>query len=221
LQHLGLTYQPDLIVLGYFPNDPFNNVVSKLYTVRDGKLIRNQEDFVPAIFIRDRLYAIPGYSFLCQHSHLVNFVRNRFSAFFSEQLTQQNRLNEKTTGTLSTQELELTSLLLNEMISEAGRRRVPLVTLNIPLISEGEVVANLPSDRLAGDQSSYVVDVARDIYGLERLDLLSYEKDCHPKPFAHRLIGEKLAEFVRANILRDRTVEDVRSQSGASEDRRG
>lgn len=221
LQHLGLAYQPDLIVLGYFPNDPLNNVVSKLYRVREGKLIRNQEDFVPAIFIRDRLYAIPGYSFLCQHSHLVNFVRNRFSAFFSEQLTQQNRLNSKTTGILSPLESELTSLLLSEVVSEAARRHIPLVTLNIPLISEGEIVTNLPSDRLVGNQSSYILDVAREMYGSERLDLLSYDKDCHPKPFAHRLIGEKLAEFVRLNILQERTVEGVRSQPTASEDRRG
>lgn len=204
LQHIGLAYQPNLIVLGYFPNDPHNNVVSKLYAVQDGKLIRNNETFVPAIFIRDRLYAIPGYSYLCQHSHLVNFVRNRFSAFFADQLAQQNRLNEKTTSTLSTQESQLTSMLLDEFISEAATRHLSMVILNIPLISDGEIVTNLPADPLERNESVFVINVARDIYGSEPLQLLSYEKDSHPKPFAHALIGEKLAEFVRLQLDREK-----------------
>src|SRR5574341_82819 len=71
LRHVGLAYQPDLVVLAYFPNDPYNNVVSRLFNVVDGALVPDHPGFAPALYIRDRLYSLPGWSFLCQHSHLV------------------------------------------------------------------------------------------------------------------------------------------------------
>lgn len=201
LREVGLRYEPDLVVLAYFVNDPYNNMVAKLFSVNEGKLTHVQEAFVPAIFIRDRLYSIPGYSFLCQHSHLVNFVRNRFSGFFIDRLAQQNQISSQTSRTITPSEAELTGLLLNEVRSELQSRHIPLIVLNVPLVKDGELISNLPIDRMTyGPPYSFVADVGKEIYPLYPLAQLAYEKDAHPKPLAHRLIGEELARFIQAKI---------------------
>lgn len=203
LRHVGLRYQPDLVILAYFPNDPYNNMVSKLYAVAGGKLRRLEQAFVPAIFIRDHLYTIPGYSFLCQHSHVVNFIRNRASGFFIHRLAQDNQISSQTSRTITAAEAELTTLLLQELMADLKQRRIPLIVLNIPLIREGEMIGNLPLENLQFEPpDSYLFDVGEEIYDGQSFSVLSYEKDSHPRPHAHRLIGEKLSVLIKSDILR-------------------
>lgn len=202
LQRVGLAYQPDLVILTYFQNDPYNNVVSKLFTVEDGRLMRHREKFVPAIFVRDRLYAIPGYSWLCQHSHLVNFVRNRASAFFTERLAQQNRISAETRDLLAPEEERLTRHLLNAVIAETRGARIPLIIVNVPLVAEGKIVSNLPMEGLQTDgEWAMVLDMKQDIYEKHPAADLAYEKDAHPKPYGHQLIGERLAEVIQSRFM--------------------
>ncbi|MDR4484987.1 MAG: hypothetical protein R3B95_17570 [Nitrospirales bacterium] len=201
LRNVGFVYQPDLIILAYFTNDPYNNVVSELFSVTDGHLSQKQQTFVPAIYVRDRLYLIPGYSFLCQHSHLVNFLRNHASGFFIKRLAQKNNISSQTSPLLSAQESELTGLLLNKVISEAQQHKLPLVILNIPVIRNDAVISNFPKDRVNIDPSFvHLVDVNKAVYSAHDLDKLSYEKDSHPKPFAHQQIGLWLGDFIRQKI---------------------
>lgn len=201
LRAMGLAYQPDLVILTYFPNDPYNNMVSKLFRVVSGKLASEQQTFVPAIFIRDRLYSIPGYSFLCQHSHLVNFVRNRLSGYFTERLADQNNISSKTTSALTHDEAELTTVLLNEVVDESRKHDLPLIILNIPLIADGELIDNFPGGQIdAIGNSLHVIHADNAIYAGHTFDTMSYKKDSHPKPLAHKLIGEYLAHFIQFEI---------------------
>lgn len=203
LRHVALQYQPDLVVLAYFPNDPYNNMVSKLYAAADGKLYRLEQAFVPAIFIRDHLYSIPGYSFLCQHSHVVNFIRNRASGFFINRLAQENQISSQTSKNMTAAEAELTTLLLQELMADLKQHRIPLIVMNIPLIREGEMIENLPLENLKFESpNSYLFDVGGKIYEGLSFSALSYEKDSHPRPHAHRLIGEKLSELIKRDVLR-------------------
>jgi len=198
LHNVGLAYQPDLVVLTYFQNDPYNNVVSKLFAVENNALVRTRENFVPAIFIRDRLYAIPGYSWLCQNSHLLNLIRNRFSAYFTEKLAHENRIGTETTDVLTPEEAQLTRELLNAVIAEARSRRTPLIILNVPLVENGKLISNLPITGLQTDSERVtILDMRKDVYETHPLTELSYEKDSHPKPYGHRLIGERLAQVIQ------------------------
>lgn len=202
LQHVGWAYQPDLVVLTYFQNDPYNNVVSNLFTVHNNTLIQSEKSFVPAIFIRDRLYSIPGYSWLCQHSHLVNFVRNRFSAFFTQKLAQDNQIGIETTDLLAPGEAQLTRSLLNAFIDETRGHRVPLVIVNVPLVADGKIISNFPAEGLQIDREwMMVVDMKNEVYETHPVADLSYEKDAHPKPYGHRLIGERLAEVIQNKFI--------------------
>jgi len=199
LQHIGWKYEPDLVVLAYFPNDPYNNVVSGLFKIEDGTLVPTQQAFVPAIYVRDRLYSFPGYSFLCQNSHALNFIRNQVSGFFIEQLARQNNISSQTSSTLTHEESELTALLLERMVAEVSAHRVPMLVLNIPVIERGQFIDNFPKERPLRQSIAdrvYVIDVKKTIYEGHALRDLSYEKDAHPTPYAHRIIGRWLSNFV-------------------------
>jgi len=205
LQQVGARYQPDVVVLAYFPNDPYNNVVSRLFSVEDGRLVRKEESFAPALFIRDHLSDMPGYSFLCQHSHVMNFVRSRFSAFFMDRLGKKYQSSVEIKPELTPTERVLTESLIKEILQTATvEQGVPLVILNIPVILDNRVIQNFPVEALdQTDVSTLLVDVEHAIYNEHRLDELSYPNDAHPKPLAHRLIGEELARVVRARFWQD------------------
>ncbi len=202
LQTVGFRFQPDLVVLAYFPNDPYNNVVSQLFAMEGRELVRAGDAFTPALYLRDHLAAIPGYSFLCQHSHLLNFVRSRFSAFFMDYLGKKHQSSIDIHPVLSPTEDALTTSLLREVRRTAVMMQgVPLVVLNIPVILDGHPIQNFPEQAFdATDPAVAVIDVERTVYRGHAVSELSYPNDAHPKPFAHRLIGAALAQTIQGRF---------------------
>lgn len=202
-RNTGLKYDPDLVIIGYFPNDPYNIQVSKLFKIENGSLVQDQKSFVPATFIRDQLYKIPGYSFLSQHSHLLNFIRSQFSSYYTKKLGRENKIKSTTPRVLSKKQMELTAALINEFISELNNNKLPLIILNIPLISQGRTFTNLPKELIKSDKFTYLIDVKEEIYSGHSLEKISYKKDRHPKPFGHQLIAEWLESFVKKKIWQE------------------
>lgn len=200
LREVGLDYNPDLVILAYFTNDSYNNIVSKLFKVKDGKLVRDHESFVPAIFIRDRLYKIPGYSFLSQHSHLLNFIRKRFSSRIARKLAKKNKFITTSPRVLSEEHANLTALLINEIITEVARFKIPLIILNIPHINRNDIFSNLPVDLIKKNDTTYLIDVQKEIYYGYSNDKIAYKNDLHPTPFAHELIAKYLESFIKQKI---------------------
>jgi len=205
LQYSGWLYQTDLVVLAYFPNDPYNNIVSQLFSAEDGRLVRSAESFVPALYVRDRLSSIPGYSYLCDHSHVVNFLRGRTSAFFLDHLGRQHHTSSDPSSVLTEEEARLTGLLLRRMAEESVERKVPLLVLNIPVILKGRLIENFPEASIwSVDTSTIVLNVAREAYQGHSFDELSYAHDSHPKPYGHRLIARELVRVIQDRVWADR-----------------
>lgn len=201
LRNVGLQYAPDLVILGYFPNDPYNNAVSKLFKILNGQLVQDQAAFVPALYIRDHLYNIPGWSFLCQHSHVVNFLRNVASGFFQRRLGGQEGMASTTPDQLTAEESELTAALINEVASETTRHGAKFILLNIPVAVNGDTIDNLPRHLINGPDSVLNIDVGKEVYAGYSTDDLSYAKDSHPKPLAHQLIANYLAGYIKKHVL--------------------
>lgn len=200
LRKVGLQYAPDLVILGYFPNDPYNNAVSKLFKIAEGQLIQDQAAFVPALYVRDHLYNIPGWSFLCQHSHTVNFLRNVASGFFQKRLGAQESMVSTTPEQLTDEEAELTAALINEVASEATRHGAKFILLNIPVVVKGRTIDNLPKHLINGPDSILYIDASKQAYAGHSIEDLYYANDSHPKPLAHRLIADYLSDYIQKNL---------------------
>ena len=167
------------------------------FSLENNTLVRKRKDFAQAIWIRDRLYSIPGWSFLCQHSHLANLLRSQVSKHFIRKLAEENKVPSQTSKTPTKEQMTLTKALLDEIEGELEHRGIPLLILNIPLFHKGDIIDNFPADRLRDHSSNTVIIHVKDqIYHSHSTQDLSYEKDSHPTPLAHRLI----AEFLRTII---------------------
>lgn len=194
MKNLGLQYDPDLVILAYYPNDPYNNIISKLFKIENDKLVRDHISYVPAIVVRDRLYKIPGYSYLSQHSHLLNFIRFQFSLYYIRGLGRKYGISLAKPKALNKEAIDLTAYLLNEIVVEAGRHKIPLIILNVPLFSK-ESSDNFPEAAIIINKNTYLVDVEDQIYINQPIGN-NYYGDGHIKPFAHRIIGEWLENFI-------------------------
>lgn len=197
LQEVGLRYEPDLVILGYFINDHFENLTSELFLFKDGKLLRNPEPPDPAIRLRDRLSRLPGYNFLCQHSYLVNFLRTRASQFFRNKVAAKHQSPDYLGENLSAEQIRFTAALLDEIIKTCSDRGIGLVILNIPMKRNGVWFSNLPLEHLKLKEKVRIVDVAEEIFRGRDINEIAHQTSYHPKPLGHELIAEWLSDYVQ------------------------
>ena len=188
-----------MVILGYFVNDHFENTTSGLYHLQDGKLVANPPHVdAPSIYVRDRLSRIPGYNFLCQHSYLLNFLRNKASGFFRRQLGQKYNLppGNYTTDKPSPEQIALTATLLDEIIRLCTERQIKVVILNLPMEVSGAWMQNLPLDQLRLRDRVQVIDVAKEVWNVRDISSIATPGTYHPKPLGHQLIADWLANYM-------------------------
>jgi hypothetical protein len=77
LQHRGLAFHPDLVLLAWHYTDLDDNVRSRLFTLKDGKLFRDQPTYLPGVKTRRRLEQIPGYVWMERNCQLYSFIREK------------------------------------------------------------------------------------------------------------------------------------------------
>jgi len=195
-------YKPDLVILGFFQNDPLNNAVCGLFTVEEGVLCRTEDDFIPGIYLRDRLYAIPGYSFFSQHSHLFTFFRQKASSVVLRRLRKKTEFHstpieetkEQNKGNATNQNALLTKLLLRKHVDDVAQTGAKLL------------IVDIVDKRL---KSCFPTDVEHDTntMAISTYDALKrsrdegrkpfYEIDSHPTAEGHRAIATCIYEALR------------------------
>ncbi len=203
LENVGFEYQPDLVILGYFVNDHFDNLTSDLYRLQDGKLARNTNVIEPAFYLRDHLSRIPGYTFLCQHSYFVNFLRQKVSGFYRSKVGQKHALGIEafTSDKPSEQQIVLTSALIDEIIRVSTDRGIRVVVLSIPMEENGAWMQNMPTDRLTLKDRARIVDVASEIWQGENIWNIAHKNGSyHPKARGHELIADWLADYIQNQV---------------------
>jgi hypothetical protein len=198
LENVGFEHQPDLVTVGYFINDPFENVTCGLYRLEDGKLIRSEKAEDKAIFIRDRLSRIPGYTFFCQHSYFLNFLRYKASGHFRAKAQASAHLppGSYTTNTPEEHASVMTAALVDEIIRVCNERGVPILIFNIPMEVNGVWTKNMPIEKLKLKDKAKIVDVATEIWGQEDIWKIATPGSYHPKARGHELIAEWLAKYI-------------------------
>ena len=76
LENEGMKYNPDVVVLGFFVNDPADNVRANLFKLEGDTLKVEKKKYQPGVKAQDFMYSIPGVEWLSENSYL-------YSVFFN------------------------------------------------------------------------------------------------------------------------------------------
>jgi hypothetical protein len=150
VEHEGMKYQPDAIVLAFFDNDFDDNVKSGLYGLQDGNLVVLKTRHVPGVKEIALMNAIPGVPWLSQHSYLFSLLTNTvwgiakkaLSVTAKEKITTQYAIR---VSEVSKYEQDLTIALIGRIKAVAHAANIPLIIVEIPTIDPPGRKAWLPS----------------------------------------------------------------------------
>jgi len=77
LENEGVKYRPDVVVLGWFINDPDDNVNAGLFAVRDGQLTEEKFTHQPGVKALDAINRWAPLRWLSEHSYFYSLVFNQ------------------------------------------------------------------------------------------------------------------------------------------------
>ena len=192
-------YKPDLVILGFFRNDLKNNAICGLFSVEEGVLCRTEDDFIPGIYLRDRLYKIPGYPFFSQHSHLFTLFRNIASGIVKKRLEKKisfhsipvEETKKQDKGNATNQSLLLTKLLLEKFADDVTQTSAKLLIVDIV---DKNLTSCFPMD-FEHDTNTRIISTY-DALNRSRDEGRKpfYENDSHPTAEGHRAIAACIYE---------------------------
>jgi hypothetical protein len=146
LENEGLKYKPDVVVLGWYANDPDDNVKSGLFALENGQLEPRKYEHLPGVAILNVINRVPPLRWASEHSWfyslLFNYVwdlkKNLLSkkgaadaAEFTARAPSQDKAAVSYQYALSAKLIER----LHETCEKAGAR---LVILDIPLFKTAD-----------------------------------------------------------------------------------
>lgn len=205
-QAVGAALKPDLVILGYFSNDPMNNRISQLFAQKDGQLTRLPQVFAPGMAIRDNLDRLPFYTFLVEHSHLVTFIRTKASAKILAYYQNKTRapgspppapFDPLAPPSATKDEFDLTRSLLLAFEAAVEKSGARLIVLNIPE-KKGDL---FPAAVPFGPQTRLVnlwKDLAPEVKAGARV---FFPYDGHPTVYGHELIAEAAFPYVYLSAI--------------------
>jgi len=192
-------YKPNLVILGFFYNDYMNNAICGLFTNRDGVLTRTESNFIPGIYIRDRLNAVPGYSFLSQHSHLMTLLRNTVSFRIIEGLEKKARFHDSEkpqVGALSEKYATAEAIVLTRLLLEKYAREVTETgaALFIVDLADKSWASSFPTDMQHDGKTRILSTYDAFRRALDEGHNPFYKVDGHPDEDGHRAIAACIYE---------------------------
>lgn len=133
-------FDPDLVLMQWQVTDYDDNVRSGLYMLRDGKLAKGADTYLPAVAAQDKLMKFALYRLLADHSHLYNFAREQIgwrvkqlTAFLAKRETgpAENEV-EQNSYVINQAQVDLSAALLREARAEAAKDGAGMIVVDIP-----------------------------------------------------------------------------------------
>ena len=207
LQNEAFRYDPDLIILAFYQNDLSENIISDLFTVSDGELVRKNEEYLPAIKLRNALYSVPLYRYLAERSNLLYMVR-RVASDFVYKARLNNNAQESTVSLQDEKEAaaeradyrrQLTASIIDRIYEVTQEHRVPLVLVDIPWDT---LISEFPKEDMRYfDQLNYFEPAKVLEKDLDDKYLYWKKSFWHWTPYAHQQVGLQLAQYIIENDL--------------------
>jgi len=204
LEQEGIKYHPDIVILGFFANDPVDNIKADLYRLKNGKLILNKKEYLPATQVSNYLNSFWIYRWLSEHSYLHNYLNNLATQYFKKRLVQK-KASEIQTLLPKNQEQKypvreykdvLAAALIQKIYSVSQAHGIKFILLDI---SHPRTLSHsFPRDIIDLDK---VADVYLDSSQLFKpyKGLIGLHREIghrHWTEFAHLIVGMRLGETV-------------------------
>lgn len=133
-------FHPDLVLMEWQVTDYDDNFRAGLYKLKDGRLEKGADSFLPAIAAQDRLMRIWIYRFLSDHSHLYNFAREQIgwrvkqltAALAKREAGPAENEVEQNTYIINQAQVDLAAALLREARAEAAKDGAAMMVVDIP-----------------------------------------------------------------------------------------
>jgi lysophospholipase L1-like esterase len=90
LEHEGVRYEPDIVVLGFYWNDLEDNLKADLFRMEGDALVVHKRVYTPAIRTRKLLNSFWLYRFLSERSYLHNYLNMIATRHFKQALLREN-----------------------------------------------------------------------------------------------------------------------------------
>ncbi|MFH1502180.1 MAG: GDSL-type esterase/lipase family protein [Candidatus Eisenbacteria bacterium] len=199
----GRKYEPDIVLVGVFVgNDLWDNVLSGLYSLEDGSLVRHPAPFTSARKIQRFTKWLPGYGALLSRSHFLTLLRLEIAQWHRRQLTDSAHAAEPEAA--HDAPMELTRRLLTEFEKACDDRGATLVVMLVPVPERQARPADQREATLAAflrDQGVPCLNLGP-VFRAERgRRTLEFAHDCHWTEIGHRLAAIELMAFLDGRSL--------------------
>lgn len=204
LEQEGVKYRPDVVVLGFYGNDLYDNLKADLYCLEDGELALNRMEYVPAIRIRNFLNAFGLYRFLSERSYLHNYLNNVATVFFKQRLLDKKLAALEATGggeaeagpSVDDYRVDLGRALVERVYEVCREIGADFVLLDIPS-RDLEPAFPWLGDGDIGRVTDAYVDMAPVLGRYDGLIALRVvHGDGHWTPFSHLLAGVAIGDAI-------------------------
>lgn len=200
LQHEGVKYQPDLVLLAWHATDLDDNLRSDLFVIDNGKLVRNKSSYLPGVKTREFLFSFAVYRWLAGHSHFYNWVREFAGSRIKQVMAAMRRSDGPHAGEeedASGSDIQLSMALLAAVKQESAHVGAQFLILDIPIrVSRSEFESSIPEEIRRSFDIVSPVEAFRQHLG----SLLYWEKSHgHFTPLGCELVASELMK--RAMIM--------------------
>ena len=209
----GIRYQLDMVILAFFANNDFDDNLKGVYRLKDGELVHEPSAYSSIRRIQSVVYAIPGYRWLAEHSHLVNMAR--LAATVLDDRRRMNRATQPSrpvSGEQNEYAVELTLSLVEAFASEAQANSSKFHILYFPARDELPLadyhdkesikpyISNLAilQDRLKKSQLEQIDFVP--VFAKLPSKTYYYQVDGHWRPTGHEVVARLLFQRLAGDI---------------------
>lgn len=197
-------YDPDVVLLSFYGNDLVDNVRTQLFGLEDARLVERNETYVPLGGLGNFLNTNWFFNLLSERSNAFVFAKREVTLLLKRRMVARNLANVESHSNQSSSEQqyerELAAAILDRMYYWCRERDIPLVISSIPYYQADpaalfEMFPTAEFDtRRKGVSFLAGTEVLSPFLGQEQLYWMRSNR--HWTPFAHRKIGEALAELI-------------------------
>jgi hypothetical protein len=200
LEHEGVKYEPDLVLLAWHESDYDDNVRSGLYRLEAGTLTRAAATYLPGVKIQQFLYRSRTYRFLADNSNLYNLVRDSAGRTVRRILAKVRAKKPLPAGAGAApppSKEDLTMALLKEIQRVSQAHGAAFLILDIPNpLSPAGFQSVFPA---SGKEEAGAFDIVSPIRNLETAKeqkVFWARSQGHFTPLGCDLVGQALAQHI-------------------------